>query len=33
MRDEIREVDRDQIMKGLMHCVLECEFLPERNRE
>ena len=33
VRDEIREVDRDHIMKGLVHSVLECEFFPESDRE
>lgn len=33
VRDDIREVGRDHIMKGLVHSVLECEFFPESGRE
>lgn len=33
MRGEIRDVGRDQIMKGLVHSALECEFFPESSRE
>lgn len=33
VRDDIGEVGREQVMEGLGHSVLECDFFPERRRQ